>query len=150
MRSRFTRVVPKKINTLMFDRSVKRIAHVTRLLDKLQAARRARGVVIASPESIKALWLKFVELQHSLESAPSQLSAPAQLRLKVRSEMCDQLARILHMWRDGDLILDEVDLLLHPLKSELNYPILEVRIRRRGEHTRAQFDPLLDVLMGRR
>jgi hypothetical protein len=36
--------------------------------------------------------------------------------------MADQLASILQLWQRGSLILDEVDLLLHPLRSELNYP----------------------------
>ncbi len=36
----------------------------------------------------------------------------------------DQIAQILRRWRErGVLLMDEVDLLLHPLKSELNFPI---------------------------
>lgn len=31
--------------------------------------------------------------------------------------------RILRIFRDGALLLDEVDLILHPLKSELNWPL---------------------------
>lgn len=125
MRSRFTRVLTKRIATMQFDRSVKKISHVTRLFDKLNAARKSKGVVITTPESIKALALKHIELLHLLESAPANLTPPAQLRLKIRSEMADQLAHILTMWKQGNLILDEVDLLLHPLRSELNFPILE-------------------------
>jgi hypothetical protein len=30
---------------------------------------------------------------------------------------------VLKMWRSGVLIMDEVDLILHPLKSELNFPV---------------------------
>ena len=30
---------------------------------------------------------------------------------------------ILKLFKEGVLLLDEVDLLLHPLKSELNWPI---------------------------
>lgn len=38
----------------------------------------------------------------------------------------DEIAKTLCMWRDdGVLLMDEVDLLLHPLKSELNFPIGE-------------------------
>ena len=33
------------------------------------------------------------------------------------------MCRILQLLRDGCLIMDEVDLILHPLKSELNFPI---------------------------
>ena len=36
----------------------------------------------------------------------------------------DEVAAILRLWRErGVLLMDEVDLLLHPLKSELNFPI---------------------------
>jgi hypothetical protein len=36
----------------------------------------------------------------------------------------DEIRRVLNMWRTrGVLLMDEVDLLLHPLKSELNFPI---------------------------
>lgn len=34
-----------------------------------------------------------------------------------------EIARILNLFRSGVLIMDEVDLILHPLKSELNFPI---------------------------
>lgn len=30
---------------------------------------------------------------------------------------------MLHLFRDAILIMDEVDLILHPMKSELNFPI---------------------------
>ena len=46
--------------------------------------------------------------------------------------VADEMAAILKMWRGdptggggGVALLDEVDLLLHPLKSELNFPIGE-------------------------
>merc|ERR1719398_466768 len=35
------------------------------------------------------------------------------------------IAQVLGLFRNGCLIMDEVDLLLHPLKSELNFPIGE-------------------------
>ena len=38
----------------------------------------------------------------------------------------DEMAKVIKMWRadeGGVALLDEVDLLLHPLKSELNFPI---------------------------
>ena len=34
------------------------------------------------------------------------------------------LVQVMQMFRAGVLIMDEVDLLLHPLKSELNFPIV--------------------------
>jgi hypothetical protein len=40
--------------------------------------------------------------------------------LRQQVEIC---TRILAVLRAGSLIMDEVDLILHPLKSELNFPI---------------------------
>merc|ERR1712137_350933 len=37
--------------------------------------------------------------------------------------MADALVRIYQLWKQGVLIMDEVDVLLHPLRSELNFPI---------------------------
>ena len=37
----------------------------------------------------------------------------------------DELQKTLSLFRDGVMLLDEVDLILHPLKSELNFPIGE-------------------------
>ena len=33
-----------------------------------------------------------------------------------------ELAKILSLFKEGVMLLDEVDLILHPLKSELNFP----------------------------
>jgi hypothetical protein len=44
-------------------------------------------------------------------------------RLVARSRMAELLTPILNLWRRGVLIMDEVDVLLHPLRSELNFPI---------------------------
>ena len=40
--------------------------------------------------------------------------------LKFQAELCTQIFEI---WKSGIEIMDEVDLLLHPLKSELNWPL---------------------------
>jgi len=40
-----------------------------------------------------------------------------------KSDMADKIVKILYLWKNGILIMDEVDVLLHPLKSELNFPI---------------------------
>ena len=137
LRTRFGAIVPKRIFTLGFDRSFEEgAAPVHRLLAKLDSARRHRAVVCAAPESIKSLVLKFVEQLHSIESVPLHTLAPrtdnaranrdiarAREQMLLRSEMSDALVRILDLWRDGVLIMDECDLLMHPLKSELNFPI---------------------------
>ena len=39
--------------------------------------------------------------------------------MQAKSDMADGLVRILELWSGGVLIMDEVDQLLHPLRSEL-------------------------------
>lgn len=125
LRSRFTRVLPKAVHTLRFDRTVRRGRTLVRLHNKLLDAKRSRGVVVTTPEAVKSLFLKYLELQHQLEEAPplDTLSESAQTRLQVCSLMADQLAQTVQLFRGGTLLLDEVDMLLHPLRSELNFPI---------------------------
>ena len=104
---------------------------------KLAAACRERGVVVAAPEAIKSLMLKLVEQLHSIEQAgdleailpsgSSKRETKETVRLRDalirRSDMADALVPILELWRRSYLIMDEVDVLLHPLRSELNFPI---------------------------
>jgi hypothetical protein len=60
--------------------------------------------------------LKFIEML-ALEADPN---APSWQRSKRAGQAgCN----VLQMWRDGVLVVDEVDVVLHPLKSELNFPI---------------------------
>lgn len=46
-----------------------------------------------------------------------------QKQMVAKSDMADQIVKVLDIWKEGVLIMDEVDVLLHPLKSELNFPI---------------------------
>ena len=58
---------------------------------------------------IKSIYLKYIEL--IVTSDPANGAAVS-------------LSQIVELWRsDTILMMDEVDLLLHPLKSELNFPI---------------------------
>lgn len=135
LRSRFSNLVlRKRIFTFEFDRSVNDDPGVAiRLFEKLNRARLHGDVVCASPESIKSMMLKLVELLHSLEESSDVIQLPLasssqnvrRIRriLEDRSEMADELYRIIRLWQQGILIMDEVDVLLHPLRSELNFPI---------------------------
>jgi hypothetical protein len=105
------------------------------LLSKLKSAKRRLGVVVAPPEAIKSLLLKFIEQVHSVEQLNlDQLTPNASMRnnrevvrmrssMIARSGMADALVSVLDLWNEGVLIMDEVDVLLHPLRSELNFPI---------------------------
>ena len=60
------------------------------------------------------VWLKF--------SKPANWNAD-QVEILCNLRQIGPIKSILSLFRDGVLLLDEVDLLLHPLKSELNWPL---------------------------
>jgi hypothetical protein len=137
LRSRFSSsILLKQVHTLSFDRSCEDSHEIVdALFMKLDSARRNQAVICATPEAIKSLTLKFIELLHSLEEFDMATLQPnASTRnnkditrtrntMMARSQMADSLVRILHLWKSGVLVMDEVDVLLHPLRSELNFPI---------------------------
>jgi hypothetical protein len=144
MREKFAAVVRKPVFTFHFDRGTP----ITRdLYLKLCKARDSKAVICATPTSVKSFMLKFVEMMKILEEkkfgrksynpgnngffSAFSLSAIAR-RFKDQSVLVDidvdpqdvyYCAEILKLFNTGVLLLDEVDLLLHPLKSELNWPI---------------------------
>ncbi|KDO28986.1 hypothetical protein SPRG_20090 [Saprolegnia parasitica CBS 223.65] len=135
LRSRFSNaILQKRIFTLSFDRSVDDDPMaILALASKLQRACVHADVICASPEAIKSLLLKFVELLHSLEQSThdpdfrlhdtSRTGMRIRKVLHSRADMADELQVVLRQWQRGVLIMDEVDVLLHPLRSELNFPI---------------------------
>ncbi len=60
------------------------------------------------------VWLRFCK--------PPDWSAD-QVEILCNLRQIGPIKKILSLFRDGVLLLDEVDLLLHPLKSELNWPL---------------------------
>ncbi len=139
MRSTFSSIMHKRIYTLHCDRASRTDKT---LYNKLANAIRTNGVVIryavpvplavvvlesallillfsvlpSTPTSIKSIMLKFMEMLHLIEDE----SGPRHPQMEADAK---ELARILNLFRSGVLIMDEVDLILHPLKSELNFPI---------------------------
>eukprot|EP00049_Salpingoeca_infusionum_P014496 m.271712 g.271712 ORF g.271712 m.271712 type:complete len:4223 (+) comp15683_c19_seq1:207-12875(+) len=136
LRSRFSAVLTKKVFTLNFDRSIEDLEMVGKLHAKIQAARDNRDIICAPPEAVKSLMLKFVEELERLESFNLDSLTPNEslrnnrevLRLRDqlenRSLVADSVCSLLKMIHSsGVLIMDEVDVILNPLKSELNFPI---------------------------
>lgn len=146
LRSRFSSVVPKAVYTFHFERATDVSGA---LLEKLHAAVERRAVVVTTPNALKSFALRFVELAHTLDymsraepgkeaSLPSWIQN-VQLMLhggrhSTRAQQEDaQLAAlreqvrlcrdVLGLFQDGVLVLDEVDTILHPLRSELNWPL---------------------------
>jgi len=141
LRGVFAYPLAKQVFTLTFDRTQDKIEAVNSIIEKLDIARMHRGVVVASPDSMKSLTLKMVEMLHSLDEhggvrradavrsscggrgAKERLDALQEM--VARSELADACSRVLALWKQGVAIMDEVDVLLHPLRSELNFPIGE-------------------------
>jgi len=126
LRARFSSLVPKRIHTLEYDRSTPDDPKlVAKLLYKLSQAKKKGGIVIATAVSVKSLMLKYIELMVALQTANHDVRSMTALdvaSLQTKSAVADGLAQVIAVWRAGTLILDEIDLLLHPLKSELNFP----------------------------
>ena len=144
MREKFAAVVRKPVFTFSFNRG----SPITRdLYLKLCKARDSKAVICATPTSVKSFMLKFIEMMKILEDkkfgtlrrkvenngifSAFSLSAIARrfrdqveiIETKVEPQEVYYSAEIMKLFRSGVLLLDEVDLLLHPLKSELNWPI---------------------------
>eukprot|EP01012_Entosiphon_sulcatum_P007139 TRINITY_DN13559_c0_g1_i1.p1 TRINITY_DN13559_c0_g1~~TRINITY_DN13559_c0_g1_i1.p1 ORF type:complete len:4669 (-),score=764.85 TRINITY_DN13559_c0_g1_i1:3029-17035(-) len=113
LRSTFSCIMHKQIYTFLCDR----VAEVdAELYAKFLHARQSRGVVVTTPSALKSIWLKCVEGLDHIEDSTRPRSSDSEKDVQ-------ELTRILSLWRDSVLIMDEVDLILHPLKSELNFPI---------------------------
>jgi hypothetical protein len=138
MREKFAAVVRKPVFTFSFSRGTP----ITRdLYMKLCKARDSRAIICATPTSVKSFMLKFVEMMRHLERSKTGGKAPTSggfflnriaqrfreqsvvTELTVNPEDVFYCTEILKLFKEGVLLLDEVDLLLHPLKSELNWPI---------------------------
>jgi hypothetical protein len=148
LRERFSAAIRKPVFTFSFDR----YSSVTpELLFKLRTARNLRAVIVASPTSIKSFMLKFIEQCHNLNRQKNivqeKREASAIRRFDIRyllglgaartatsgelkpeeikaarnqADICEQIFQI---FRNSVEIMDEVDIILHPLKSELNWPL---------------------------
>lgn len=139
------------------------------LLQKLEACAARGGVVLADPTSVKALFLKSIEVLHgldeSLRSADDAVAESEALQKRTARkstfasffgskklaererraadalgvhqqrtgelivdnrglrEEADVARRAIALLKNGVAILDEVDVVLHPLRSELNWPL---------------------------
>ena len=119
MRETFATIITKRIYTMSFDRGTIVTAAMHR---SLQNAKRNRGVVVATPTTLKSIQLVYVETLQRLDTYRRE--GPFS-KVQELSFECHELAKILQTFREGVLLLDEVDMVLHPLKSELNFPIGE-------------------------
>jgi len=150
LRERFSSAVRKPVFTFTFDRYEE---VTLELYNKLLTARYLRAVVVATPSAVKSFMLKFLEICHNLNrqkniaaeqslkrrSSISKVSIATMLglfrkpalsageltlddmnNLKRQAAHCE---KIFSLFESSIEIMDEVDILLHPLKSELNWPM---------------------------
>lgn len=110
MRETFSTIMAKRIYTLNFDRGTEIGTGTMRALDN---AKRNRGVVVSTPTTIKSIQLVYVETLQLLEEA-KQLGLLK--RVKELAPRLTELKKVLVAFRESVLLLDEVDLVLHPLK----------------------------------
>ena len=118
MRETFAAIMVKRIYTLDFDRSTSVSPAMRRSLENAAAN---RGVVVATPTTLKSIMLSYVESLQQLKEVKTMGGMRA--KLQELTEQVSELAKILALFKEGIMLLDEVDLILHPLKSELNFPI---------------------------
>lgn len=146
-------IIRKPVFTFTFDR----FTDVSpKIYNNFITAREKKAVVVTTPTAIKAFMLKYVELLHSMDSSLLSkkyrsvrlASLPKETLLK-QASVCKQ---VLTLWGTSYLLMDEVDLILHPLKSELNYPLgqkepLDMTTNRLGKGLRWELPfVILDVL----
>ena len=83
---------------------------------RLSHAKEVGGLVLASPTAVKSLFLTYIEITGKSKYEPALLGT------------ADMLGSCLRLMKSGVATLDEVDLLLHPLKSELNFPVGKIHM----------------------
>ena len=97
-------IFSQRLSQFQFNRAVEGPIEVNSIKNMFVLALKTRSIVVASTSSIKALFLKFVETI-GLEN--------------VRQSFID----IFELLGKATLLLDECDVLLHPMRSELNFPV---------------------------
>jgi hypothetical protein len=84
---------------------------VSSLLQLVTNALNTRSIICADPSTVKSVLLKLIELEASALNTHEEQSTARDLK------------QVLQIFRNGIAILDEVDLILHPLKSELTFSL---------------------------
>jgi hypothetical protein len=133
-------VLARRVYTFEWGRTkLPETAVLTSIRKKMERAAHDQGAVITTPSHVKTLMLQYVSALQEASTADLCLTLPRkELHEKgwanclgtispwfeSRDRIADELATILQFWRSNCIaVIDEVDWVLHPLKSELNFPI---------------------------
>ena len=153
-RNCFGHVVNKRVYTFQFERSLlcENLDHLKLLFQKLDLARATRSIVCTTPEALKCLMLKYLDLLQAVDDAhplvflprnliPTDVAKKLSLESIAKSHHNQELAAdairdILSLLgpapkekrkgkkrKGGIALIDEVDMVLHTLRSETNFPI---------------------------
>jgi hypothetical protein len=143
LREGFGSLMYKPVFTFAFNRGdpgTDCLKGVEKLLERLKTAQDLGGVVCSDPSSVKSFFLKYIDMLHNDRAISPLLGVPVtQLPKRARDSLelyrpyLDKRAeefiacqKIIRLWKsNGISIIDEVDTVLHPLKSELNFPVGE-------------------------
>lgn len=112
----------RRVTRLFFSRAVLGVdlklagQHAAKLLKMLEVAKSQQSIVVTTGATIKTLMLKVVELMEPADKATDDLWLD-------QLAIATTLRGILDLFSGGVALLDECDLLLHPLKSEMNFPM---------------------------
>ncbi|CAK0867309.1 unnamed protein product [Prorocentrum cordatum] len=114
LRSVFSSVLQKQVSTFRCDRAVdldvNLSAHVGLVKEK-------GDLIVTTPGDIKSLVLRFLEQLEVVSDRRAKRNTP-QLRRETL-----EMGKVLELLRrESVCMIDEVDMVLHPLKSELNFP----------------------------
>ena len=83
MRHRFSSIAVKRIYTLKFGRShdtftgAAYVSYIHSLVEKLDRARRERAIVMTTPDAIKSVLLKYLDLLQGIQAADPRVFMPA-------------------------------------------------------------------------
>ncbi|CAJ1419897.1 unnamed protein product [Effrenium voratum] len=110
----FSTVVQKRVSTFKCDRSLDLEVALSERLGRIVSH---GDILLTTPGDVKSLELRFLE-QLDLANDRQARRNTTQMRRE-----CVQMGRALQLMKEGVCMIDEVDLVLHPLRSELNFPI---------------------------
>ena len=132
VRSTFnTTLIQKQVYTLVCSRAMRSGPKYVTMLDN---AKKGKGVIMTTPSSMKSVILKFIDTMVKLRADEKLRADPEEqrreqrrpLQAAPRQDLEDQITvwvEVLRRLSDAVLIIDELDWVAHPLKSELNFPI---------------------------
>jgi hypothetical protein len=103
----------KNVRTFIFERKDNIDSSI---LKNMQNSARIGTVIVTTPSSMKALLLKLVENLFHVTDDGYLNRRQAKLQIV-------EASRLFSFLRKAIIIMDEVDTILHPLKSELNFPV---------------------------